>query len=107
MDQIWLESLIHMQLDSGLRRKLSTWKLPTKLMIRSRNQRPEEPQATATAWATKAEEPPPRCLAVRELPLQPTANPDMILLLAEVLADSPETWIWAKLMKIEIKIKYN
>jgi hypothetical protein len=39
---------------------------------------------------------------VTELPPQLTVNPDMILLLAETLADSPETWIWVELMKIEI-----
>jgi hypothetical protein len=102
MDQIWPESLIHMQLNSSLLRKQNTWKLPTKLMIHSRNQRPAEPQATVTAWVTKAEEPLPRCLVVTELPPQLTVNPDMILLLAETLADSPETWIWVELMKIEI-----
>jgi len=99
-----------MQLNLSLRRKQNKLKLPTKLIIRSRNQRPEEPQATVTAWVTKAEEPLPRCLAVTEAPPQPTANPDMILLLVETLADSPETWIWitnnwVELMKIEIEKK--
>lgn len=91
-----------MQLNLSLHRKQNTLKLLTKLMIRSRNQRPEEPQATATAWATQTEEPLPRCLVATELPPPPTANPDTILLLVETLADSPETWIWVKLMKIEI-----
>jgi len=102
MDQIWPESLTHMPPNLGLHRKQNKLKLLTKLMIRSRNQRLEEPQATATAWVTKAEELPPRCLAVTELPPQLTANPDMILLLEEMLADSPGIWTWVELMKMEI-----
>jgi len=107
MDQIWPESLRHTQLNLGSHRKQNTLKLPTQLMILSRNQRrAEEPLATVTASVTKAEEPPlARCLAVTELPLQLTANPDMILLLAEALEDSPGTW--RSLMKIEIEKKFD
>ena len=74
-------------------------KLPTKLTIRSRNLRLEELQVTAIAWAMKAEELPPRCSVVTEPPPQLTDNPDMILLLAATLADSPEIWIWVKSTK--------
>jgi len=105
MDQIWPERLIHMLLNLSLRKKQNKLKLLTKPIIRSRNLRLEEPQATVTAWVTKAEEPPPRCLAVTEVPLQLIANPDMILWLVETLADSPETWIWVELMKTEIENK--